>query len=72
MRETPSVESLSNFLAKLPRLWRQGEVRPTHAVRARGPRHWRTRKGPFQGVWGNVLTWLETEPGATSKALIAR
>ncbi|GEM_PF-6263853 len=33
VREIPSGESLSKFLAKLPRLWRQGEVRPTHAVR---------------------------------------
>ena len=33
VRETPSGESLSKFLAKLPKLWRQGEVRPTHAAR---------------------------------------
>ena len=72
VRETPSGESLHKFLAKLPRLWRQGEVRPTHSVRVRSPRHWRTRKDPFEGVWGNVLTWLQTEPDATSKALIAR
>ena len=72
VRETPSGESLSKFLAKLPRLWRQGEVRPTHAVRVRVPRHWRTRKDPFEGVWGNVLVWLQTEPDATSKALMAR
>ena len=42
VRETPPGESLEYFLAKLPRLWRQGEVRPTHAARGRGPRHWRT------------------------------
>ena len=72
VRETPSGESLSKFLAKLPRLWRQGEVRPTHATRVRGPRHWRTRKDPFEGVWGNVLVWLQTEPDATGKALMAR
>ena len=71
-RETPSGESLGEFLAKLPRLWRQGEFRPAHAVRVRGPRHRRTRKDPFEGVWGNVLVWLQTEPDATSKALMAR
>ena len=49
-----------------------GEVRPTHAARVRGPRHWRTRKDPFEGVWGNVLVWLHTEPDAASKALMAR
>ena len=72
VRETPSGESLSKFLAKLPRLWRQGEVRPTHAARVRGPRHWRTRKDPFEGVWADVLAWLQTEPDATIKALMAR
>ena len=72
VRETPHGESLSNFLAKLPRLWRQGEVRPTHAARVRKPRHWRTRKDPFEGVWGNVLVWLQAEPDATGKALMGR
>ena len=72
VRETPQGESLSKFLAKLPRLWRQGEVRPTHAARVRGPRRWRTRKDPFEGVWGEVLVWLQAEPDATGKALMAR
>ena len=72
VRATPQGESLTKFLAKLPRLWRQGEVRPTHAARVRGPRHWRTRKDPFDGVWGDVLVWLQAEPDATGKALMAR
>ena len=45
---------------------------PLTAARVRGPRHWRTRKDPFEGVWGNVLVWLQTEPDATGKALMAR
>ena len=72
VRETPTGESLEYFLAKLPRLWRQGEVRPTHAARVRGPRHWRTRNDPFEGVWGEVLVWLQAEPDATGQALMAR
>ena len=72
VRETPPGESLNKFLAKLPRLWRQGEVRPTHAARVRGPRHWRTRKDHFEGVWGNVLVWLQAEPDAAGKALMGR
>ena len=72
VRETPSGESLSKFLARLTRLWRQVEVRPTHAARVRGSPHWRTREDPFEGVWGNVLVWLQTEPDATSKTLMAR
>ena len=72
VRETPHGESLSKFLAKLPRLWRESEVRPTYAARVRKPRHWRTRKDPFEGVWGNVLVWLRAEPDATGKALMGR
>ena len=72
VRETPHGESLSQFLAKLPRLWRQGEVRPTRAAHVPKPRHWRTRKDPFDGVWGNMLVWLQAEPDITGKALMAR
>ena len=72
VREMPSGESLDRFLTKLPNLWCQGEVRPTHAARVRSPRHWRTRKDPFEGVWGDVLVWLRAEPDATGKALMAR
>ena len=65
VRETPSGERLERFLAKSPSLWRQGEVRPTHAARVRAQRHWRTRKDPFEGVWGNVLVGCRSEPDAT-------
>ena len=68
----PQGDTLERFLAKLPSLWRQGETRPTHAARVRGPRHWRTRQDPFDGVWSDVLVWLQAEPDATGKALMAR
>ena len=72
VRETPSGESLSKFLAKLPRLWRQGEVRPTHATRVRGPPALANPQGPLRGCLGYVLVWLQTEPDATGKGLMAR
>ena len=72
VRETPAGEILERFLAKFPGLWRQGEVRPTHEARVRAPRHWRTRKDPFEGVWGDVLVWLQVDPDGTGKALMAR
>ena len=50
----------------------QGEAHPTHAARGRSPRHWRTRRDPFEGVWCAVLLWLQAEPDATGKALMAR
>ena len=72
VRETPSGESLERFLAKLPSLWRPDEVRPTHMVKVRAPRQWRTRKDLFEEVWADVLAWLQAEPDATGKALMGR
>ena len=64
--------SLEQFLSQLPELWRQGEIRPTHSPRTRRPRTWRTRKDPFEGVWPQVLRWLQHEPDSTAKALFDR
>ena len=44
-----SSESLEHFLSSLPELWRQGEVRPTHAPKKRARRGQRTRPDPFEG-----------------------
>ena len=65
-------ESLEKFLSRLPTLWRQGENRPTHAPRTRGPRHWRTRPDPFEGVWQDILEWLETEPDINARTILDR
>ena len=65
----PQRESLEQFLAQLPKLWRLGEVRPTHTQRPVKPRTWRTRKDPFEGVWSDVLRWLQQDPDATAKSL---
>lgn len=64
--------SLEQFLSQLPELWRLGEVRPTHSPRGRPRRTWRTRQDPFEGVWPQVLKWLQHEPDATAKALLKR
>ena len=73
--EAPQGESLEQFLAKLPSLWRQGEARPTHAARVRGSRHWRTRRDPFEEVWLDILLWLRGQPfpvaGAFDDDLVA-
>ena len=68
----PGRESLEQFLARLPELWRQGEARPTHRQKAAQPRAWRTRKDPFEGVWPEILLWLQDDPEATAKALLER
>jgi hypothetical protein len=65
-------ENLESFLAALPYIWREGEIRPTHRKRPGKPHDWRTRPDPFEGVWAEVLGWLQAEPDATAKALFHR
>ena len=68
----PERESLEEFLAKLPELWRAGEVRPTHRSAPSSPRSWRTRKDPFEEVWPEILLWLQADPDSTAKSLMER
>jgi hypothetical protein len=68
----PERQSLDEFLAKLPELWRQGEVRPTHRNASSSPRTWRTRKDPFEEVWPEILLWLQQDPESTAKSLMDR
>ena len=63
---------LDRFLNSLAHAWREGEVRPTHRKGPKPPRHWRTRKDPFEATWPRVVTWLESEPDRTAKELFAR
>ena len=68
----PGRESLEQFLAKLPELWRAGEARPTHREGDRPPRCYRTRKDPFEGVWADILLRLQEGPESTAKSLPER
>ena len=70
LQEAPQGETLDRFLARLPSLWQQGVARPTHKARVRLPRHWRTRKDPFEGVWCEVLLWLQKDPDTNAKDLL--
>jgi hypothetical protein len=63
---------LDRFLRSLASAWRDGEVRPTHRKGPKPPRHWRTRRDPFEAVWPRVVTWLESEPDRTAKELFER
>ena len=65
-------DEIKDFLAQLPRLWQQGEIRPTHTCQSTKSRHWRTRKDPFEKVWIEILPWLQNEPEATAKQLFQR
>jgi hypothetical protein len=68
----PERETLAQFLAKLPQLWRAGEARPTHRRENPRPRWWRTHKDPFDGVWPQILLWLQENAEATAKSLLGR
>lgn len=68
----PERKSLEQFLSQLPTLWKAGEVRATHKNHTRKPRHWRTRKDPFEKVWPDVLRWLQEKPETTAKGLFRR
>ena len=72
LSQGPERENLEEFLAKLPELWRDGEVRPTHRSEASAPRDWRTRHDPFESVWPEILLWLQDDPDATAKSLMDR
>ena len=68
----PRHEGLEQFLARLPELWRAGEVRPTHTKHLAKARTWRTRKDPFEGVWSEVLLWLQHDLEIPAKTLFER
>lgn len=68
----PGRESLEQFLSQLPRLWKDGEVRPTHRNKSSKPHYWRSHEDAFKGVWYEVLDWLQQEPDVTGKNLLKR
>lgn len=72
MSTGPNRQSLNQFLAKLPQLWRDGEVRPTHRKNEAKARYWRTREDPFKNVWTDILLWLQSAPDSTAKSLLQR
>ena len=65
----PQSESMERFLSSLPELWRQGEVRPTHAPKKRKCRGIRTQPDPFEGVWCEILDWLQQQPDSKAAQL---
>lgn len=68
----PTRQNLDDFLAQLPEMWRQGEVRPTHKQGPPKDRSWRTREDPFAAVWTDILLWLQVDPDITAKSLLVR
>ena len=70
--ERSSDADLNQFLEGLSTAWQQGEIRPTHRMKSKPSRYWRTRVDPFVSVWSKVCIWLENEPDRTAKELFQR
>jgi hypothetical protein len=68
----PERQSLKSFLAKLPEMWRNGEVRATHRTEPGKVRHSRTHEDAFAEVWADLLLWLQENPDCTAKSLLHR
>jgi hypothetical protein len=63
---------LNAYLAGLSSAWQEGEVRPTYRRKREIPRTWRTRADPFEQTWPMLEQWLQVDPSATAKDLLAR
>ena len=71
-RPTPWGESMERFLARLPDRWLEEQEQAHRKSRVKPPRTWRTRKDPFEGVWCDVLGWLQEDPDASAVSLLGR
>ena len=69
---TETSQNLNRFIENLATAWHDGEIRPTHRKQSTGPRKWRTRVDPFEGVWPVVEQWLDERPDANAKDLFHR
>ena len=52
--------------------WREEPEQVEGKPRARAPHTWRTRKDPFEGVWCDVLGWLQEDLDTSAVALLGR
>ena len=59
-------------MARLPSRWVEEQEQANGIRPAKAPRTWRTRKDPFEGVWCDVLNWLQDDPDASAVTLLNR
>jgi hypothetical protein len=67
----PTSPTLEKFLSGLRTAWKEGEVRPTSAPKAK-PKRLRRRPDPFAAVTTELRGWFEAEPWHTSRELLER
>ena len=71
-QEAPHSESIDRFLARLPSLWQQGEHDPLTRRECARPGTGVPGRIPFEGVWCDVLLWLQKDPDTNAKDLLAK
>ena len=67
LQETPHSGNIDRFLVRLPSLWQQGEVRPTHTARVRPPRQWRTGRTHLKACGATCCCGCRKTPTPTPR-----
>ena len=67
-----TVKALTGFWPACPACGNRAKHDPLTRREFAPPRHWRTRKDPFEGVWCDVLLWLQKDPDTNAKDLLAK
>ena len=67
----PTSPTLEQFLSRLRTAWKEGEVRPTSAPKAK-PKRLRRRRDPFAAVTTTLREWFKAEPWHTSREFLER
>ena len=63
-------DDLSQFLAKLSHLWREGDANPTRRPKRKRRRWWRTCPDPLEHIWPEVLSYLQDHPDASGTGIL--
>ena len=66
-RKQLPVKAWSGFWPACPAYGNRGKPGPRIRRACAHPAHWRTRKEPFEGVWLDVLLWLEKDPDTNAR-----
>ena len=69
-RSKVQKDDLSQFLAKLSHLWREGDANPTRRPKRKRRRWWRTCPDPLEHVWPAALTYLQDHPDASGMQIL--
>ena len=69
-RSKVQKDDLSQFLARLSHLWREGDANPTRSPKRKRRIWWRTRRDPLEHIWPEVLSYLQDHPDASGTGIL--